>query len=270
MSFRPAYRQLRRHDGDWRNRSKRRSEVSRQSKSARAGADRRFEHLFFSGMALLILTVVFYGFSRTYFLAGVFRAPLPNLLIHIHGAAFTCWILLLITQTSLVTAGRVDIHRKLGVAGFLLACAMVVLGLMAATDALARNVSPGVDSKTFYALPIFDMLLFATLVFSAFRARFRPATHKRLILIATIGLTDAAFARWPILRGDLNEAFLVSYVLIALLAVYDLWSTHRIQRATLWAGALVIFVHQVSLPIGRTAPWHAFATWMQPLGRLFS
>jgi hypothetical protein len=39
-------------------------------------------------MALLILATVFVGFARTYFLAGVFRAPLPSLLVHIHGAVF--------------------------------------------------------------------------------------------------------------------------------------------------------------------------------------
>src|SRR2546430_6276618 len=44
------------------------------------------------------------------------HAPLPSLTIHLHGAAFSCWILLLVTQTSLVSAGRVDIHRRLGVA----------------------------------------------------------------------------------------------------------------------------------------------------------
>jgi len=241
------------------------------AKSTRAGANRRFEHLFFSGMALVIAAVVFYGFSRTYYLAGLFHAPpLPNLLIHIHGAVFTTWILLLITQTSLVSGGRVDVHRRLGIAGFLLACAMVILGVMAATNELARGFPPTMDPKTFYALPMLDMVQFATLVFFAFRARRHPAVHKRLILIATIGLTDAAFARWPIFRGHLNEAFLAMYVLLAALVAYDLWSTRRIQRATLWAGALVIFVHQVALPIGRTVAWHAFATWAQPLGRIFS
>src|SRR5580692_4256400 len=103
---------------------------------------RRFDHLFFSGMALLLLTTVFVGFAPTYYLAGVFHAPLPSWIIHLHGAAFSCWILLLITQTSLVSAGRVDIHRRLGIAGFLLACLMVVLGVMAATDTLLRNGGP--------------------------------------------------------------------------------------------------------------------------------
>jgi hypothetical protein len=53
-------------------------------------------------MAFLLLLTVFVGFVRTYLLAGVFRAPLPSLLVHIHGAVFSCWILLRITQVSLV------------------------------------------------------------------------------------------------------------------------------------------------------------------------
>src|SRR5436853_156487 len=104
--------------------------LSAPAKPAPSLPGRRFDHLFFSGMALLLLGTVAIGFARTYYLAGVFRAPLPSPIIHIHGAAFSCWILLLVTQASLVSAGRVDIHRRLGVAGFLLACLMVILGVL--------------------------------------------------------------------------------------------------------------------------------------------
>jgi hypothetical protein len=51
---------------------------------------RRFDHLFFSGMVLLMLATVFVGFAHTYYLAGVFHAPLPSLIVYIHGAAFSC------------------------------------------------------------------------------------------------------------------------------------------------------------------------------------
>ncbi|HXT73986.1 MAG TPA: hypothetical protein VN785_09060 [Candidatus Angelobacter sp.] len=247
------------------------NELSAKAKAAGARANRRFEHLFFSGMALVILAVVLRGFARTYFLAGVFHAPLPNLLIHIHGAVFSSWIFLLIAQTSLVSAGRVDIHRRLGIAGFLLACAMVVLGILTATGALARGVAlPGMDAKTFYAVPMLNMLLFATLIFFAFRARFQPAAHKRIILIATIALTPAAFTRWPSAHLNAQVAFLFTYILLLCLVAYDLWSMRRIHRATAWAGAFLIFVAQMSLIIGGAAAWHAFATWAQPLGRIFS
>src|SRR5690349_4025109 len=103
----------------------------------------RLDRYFFPGLALLMLATVFLGFARSYFLAGVFKAPLPNLLIHLHGAAFTSWILLLITQTSLVAANRVDVHLKLGLAGFGLACLMVVLGILASTDSLRRSFGGG-------------------------------------------------------------------------------------------------------------------------------
>ncbi len=134
-------------------------------------------------------------------LAGVFKAPLPSLIIHIHGVVFSSWILLLLAQTSLVAVGLVDLHRPLGLLGFGLACLLVIVGLLAATDSLARHFAagePGVGARAFYAIPITDMLIFATLIYFAFRQRFNPSAHKRLILIATITLLDAAFGRWPI------------------------------------------------------------------------
>jgi len=221
-------------------------------------------------MALLILATVFVGFARTYYLAGVFHAPLPSPIIHLHGAAFSCWILLLVTQTSLVSAGRVDIHRRLGIAGFLLACVMVILGVLAATDSLVREAGPpGRDPKFFYIIPLTDMLVFATLVFFAFRARSNPPAHKRLIFVATVALTIAAIARWPLTLVHRNpiRAALLSYLLLLILVVYDLWSTRKVYRATLWAGAFLIFVQQVRIPIGKTAAWHAIASWVQSVAR---
>jgi len=241
-----------------------------QSTPQRLGG--KFDNYFFSGMALLILVTVFIGFARTYFLAGVFRAPLPNLLIHIHGAVFSSWILLLITQTALVSAGRVDIHRRLGLAGFGLACLMVILGVLAASNSLARGFAPpgsGFDPKTFYAIPIGDMLMFATLIFFAYRARFDPPAHKRLILIATIALLDAATGRPPFTvitaRPFFDSTFV--YIFLLLLVAYDLWSARKVHRATLWAVAFVAVVGQLRVPMGSTAVWHTFATWAQTLAR---
>jgi hypothetical protein len=223
---------------------------------------RRVDHLFFSGMAVLILATVFVGFARTYYLAGVFNAPLPSRLIHVHGAAFSCWILLLVTQTSLVAAGRVDLHRRLGLLGFGLAGLMVILGLLAATERLSVAPGPAVAARAFYAIPVADMLLFATLIYAAFRARFDRAAHKRLILIATIALLDAAFARWPIraLASDFEVAQICGYVFLAVLMAYDVWSIGRVHRATLWASVWMIVLYSVRIPLGHTAPWQLLAT----------
>jgi hypothetical protein len=148
-------------------------------------------------MAFLILLTVFIGFARTYYLAGIFQAPLPNRLIHIHGAVFTCWILLLITQTSLVSADRVDIHRRLGLFGFALACSMPVLAILAAIDEMVRHAGRA-NVLAFFAVPTFDILAFVPLIFFAWKYRSNAAAHKRLILLATIAILDAAVVRWPI------------------------------------------------------------------------
>jgi len=235
----------------------------------------RLEKYFFPGMALLMLATVFLGFARSYFLAGVFKAPLPSWLIHLHGAAFSSWILLLIAQTSLVAANRVDIHRKLGMVGFGLACLMVILGVLASTDSLRRTLSgkgpaADLDPKTFYIIPITDMVIFATLILFAFRARSNPPAHKRLILVATTALTIAAVARWPvgfIQHNPIWVAVLCTYGFLLLLVVYDLWVMRKVHSATIWASAFLIVVQRVRVPLGETAAWHAFATWAGDLAK---
>jgi hypothetical protein len=229
---------------------------------------RRYDHLFFAGMSCLMLATAFVGFAPTYYLAGVFRAPLPSPIIHVHGAVFSCWILLLLTQASLVSARRVDIHRRLGIAGLVLACLMVIVGVMAATDSLVRHAGPvGRDPLFFYIIPLTDMLVFATLIVFAFRNRLNSAAHKRLIYVATSGILIAAIARWPwsFVHRSASRAAFVVYGFLMVLVIYDLWATRKVHRATLWASAFLIFVYQIRLPIGRTAAWHAFAAWVQAL-----
>ncbi len=233
---------------------------------------RRYDNIFFSVMAGIVLVLVAVGFARTYFLAGVFRAHLPALIIHIHGAAFTAWILLLITQTSLVSAKRIDLHRKLGLWGFGLACLMVVLGVLAATNSLSRNMVPPrfpFGAQTFYAIPLVDMFVFATLIFFAYRARTNPAAHKRLIILATIALMDAPTARPPFAvitsRPHLDSVF--AWALILLLAGYDLWSTRKVHSATIWGGLFVILMEILRVPIGMSGAWHSFASWILTIAK---
>jgi hypothetical protein len=225
----------------------------------------RDERYFFCATTILILATVLLGFGKSYFLAGMFRAPLPSWIIHVHAVAFTSWIVLLIAQTSLVAAGRVDIHRRLGMFGFALACAMVVLGTMAATDLLRRSESAmNVDAKTFYAGSLGDMVIFAGLIFFAFRTRRNPATHKRLILIATITLLGAPINRWPfpILLEKPILIELIAYVFVLLLVLYDVWSRRKVHPATIWGGLFLIVAQQLEFPIGSTAAWQSFATWV--------
>lgn len=207
-----------------------------------------------------MLATVLFGFAKTYFLAGMVAAPLPNKLIHIHGAAFTLWIVLLIVQTGLISTHHVQWHRKLGVAGFGLAVLMVGLGVMAAVDALHRGRGPlGLDPVTFFVIPLSSILLFSVFVFFAYRARRNAEAHKRLITIATIALMDAAVGRWPVavLQQHPPMQDIVIFGFLLLIVLYDLYSMHRVSRTTMWASALLVVVHLARVPLGLTHGWHA-------------
>lgn len=236
----------------------------RQSRRVRA------DDVFFSGMAIVSLIAVCVGFARTYFLAGWFKAPLPNWLIHVHGAAFTLWIVLFVFQIGLVTARRVALHRRIGVLGFGLAVLMIVLGVLAASDRLARHVGESDNAKpedvrAFYAVPMGDMLMFTTFVALGYRRRRDPAAHKRLMLFATFALLDAAFDRWSVF--DPYPLPVVNVIcfgpLILLTMGYDWWSSGRVQKVTIWSAAFLVAVQQARHPIGYTAGWQRLAVWVE-------
>lgn len=225
----------------------------------------KVEDRFFVGMSLLLLATVLVGFAKSYFLAGLMRAPLPNKLIHIHAVFFSCWIALLIAQASLIARKQFDLHRKVGLLGFVLACGMIVIGVMAATDSMTRIKMFGpFDIRTFYAVPMFDIIVFAVLILFAYRWRHDPASHKRLILIASITLVDAATGRSPLTRITqlpyLNNVFTQFYTV--LLAAFDIWNIRRIHRVTLVAGLFSVVMLLIAIPVGETHTWMAFANWM--------
>lgn len=231
---------------------------------------RNREHLFFCGMSVLIALVILVGFARTYFLAGLFHAkPLPAPIVHIHGAIFSSWVLLLVAQTSLAASSRADIHRRLGLAGLVLAPLMVVLGVLVANEMLGRFWAiPSVDAKGIYAVALSEILGIALPVAVALRLRRKPAFHKRLILIGTIAMTTAGFGRWPVdfLLHKPLPAMVAAYGALLPLAAYDLLSMQRVHRATASGGAWVVLIELTGAAICHTAAWDSFATHMHSFG----
>lgn len=225
--------------------------------------NRTVERIFFSTMAILLCVVVIIGFSPTYFRAGMLRAPLPSPILHVHGAVFTLWMVIYLVQTALISARQVKWHRSFGVIAFCLPPIMIVLGLIAAIDALHRRVSIGpLDPAVSLSIPLLGIAWFTVLIFASWRTRRRPDAHKRLILLATIALTDAALGRFPWnLIGLSPAAGAVTGlgILILLVVLYDLAALHRVHRSTMWAAPITFAVGAFAVPIGMTSGWHAFA-----------
>jgi uncharacterized membrane protein YozB (DUF420 family) len=221
---------------------------------------------FYSGMALAIGVTVFAGFAPTYYLRPYYHPEPLRPLLHLHGIVFTAWILLLVAQTGLVTAGRTDLHRRLGLAAFGLVPVMVVVGATTAIVRAKEGFSPpgGPPPLVFLVIPFFDIVVFGTLAGAAIRLRRRPEAHKRLMLLATIALLAAPIARLSlqVLRYGPPAFFGLADLFVVACLVYDMVSRRRVQPATAWGAALVVASQPFRLWLGGTTAWLTFASWI--------
>jgi hypothetical protein len=219
---------------------------------------------FYVAMALAFGLTVFAGFSRTYFLKLHCGTPALSLLLHIHGVVFSAWVLLFAAQTTLVAARRTDLHRRLGVAGAVLAGMLLVLGTTTAILRVRGGSAPipGVSGLAFLAVPLFDMVVFAILAGSGLALRRRLETHKRLMTLATVALMSAPLARIPwVFRAGPPAFFGLTDLFIVAMLVYDLATRRRVHPATVWGGLVLVASQPLRLMISGTAAWTAFAAW---------
>ena len=227
-----------------------------------ASIGRRTDRIFFGAMSLVILAIVFVGFMRTFYLSSYFGRPALSSLRIVHGAAFSGWVVLFAVQTTLIAAGRRDLHRALGYGGAALATLMIPLGLTLAIDVAREGRAPlGLTPLEFLIIPVFDMLVFAPLVAAAVYYRRQAQMHKRMMLIATLSLLGAAMARvtgTPGAGGPL-VFFGVPDLLILAVVIYDRRTLGHVHPATKWGGGFVVASQVLRLAILKSALWMTVA-----------
>src|SRR5215467_2680678 len=155
--------------------------------------DRRFYLL----ISIFTAALVFAGFARTFFLNSFFaRLHLPPLFV-VHGVVFSSWLLILVTQSGLVSAKKIRIHKTLGYASIAIVVAMFALGWIMSVQAAQRGFTPpgGPPPLAFLAFQLFGLFAFVALIAAAYLLRNRPETHKRFMVGATILLLTPAVAR---------------------------------------------------------------------------
>lgn len=231
--------------------------------------NRRRERIFYLTMSFAIVITVFAGFAPTYYLRPAFTSTPLMPLLHFHGLVFSSWIVLLVIQTTLVARKRTDIHRRLGIAGFILASLMIIVGVTTALIRAKQGAAPvaGINPLAFLVVPLGDMFVFAVLIAAGFYFRRVPGTHKRLMLLATIGILAAAVARLPfsIMQAGPPAFFGITDLFILPIVAYDLITLKRLHRATLFGGLFIVASQPLRLLLAGTSAWLAFTGWLVSL-----
>ena len=179
---------------------------------------------------------------------------------------FTAWLALLFTQATLIRSGNVAMHRRLGVAGFVMVPLMVVFGAIGGAIAAHRPggfIDIPVPPLQFLIIPYASILLFAVFTGTALLLRSNPQTHKRLMLLGTIAIVEVGIARWPF-EPYISTPPLAAWTAAAFvlpMAAWDLYARKRIHPVTLVGAVVLVAVGPVREMISHTAPWLAFAKW---------
>ena len=211
---------------------------------------------FYLCMSLLIAVVVVYGFSHTIGHNLLHASPLPPFILTIHAIVFPGWVLFFILQCALVRTRNVRLHRTLGWFGIALAAGVLIIGYLTATgmDRFHTEGPNDTDTPAFLIIQLMDLVCFATPFALAIYWRRRPEFHRRLMLIASSGLTDAAWARFPPVPLAYSPAGVDLLVLLGI--VRDLIVDRRIHKVYLYAFPLLIVVQIICVQTYlHASPW---------------
>lgn len=227
---------------------------------AKASPDR----LLFTTVIGLTVLVAFAGFAPSYYLKAWFGTPPLTLLVHVHAVLFSAWLGLLLVQSALIRGRRFVTHASLGRWAVAVVVLMVATGFMV----VLMKPRPTEAARAFIFTPLLSLMLFPIMVAAAIRYRGDPATHKRLMLLATCLFMGAPMTRLMAMADIRPGPYLhhaLTYVLVLLpIAFYDLWRTRRLPPATLWGGLVLLARHPLHEMIAWTPTWQRIAAAITP------
>ena len=222
------------------------------------------------------------GFTPSYWLPLLTGTSTVSPLVHLHAAFFYGWLALVVVQSHLIASRRLTRHRELGVLGVSIATAMVFVGVATAIDSMKQGVAAGfeTEARAFSVVPVTGILFFAGLVAVALLNVRRPDVHRRLMLIATVAILNAAVGRLfrlaigappvsataapPAVAFTIMPALLTDLLLVPAL-IHDKVRLGRVHR-TYWIGGAALLASQLLRPvIGNSDAWQAFAGWLMHL-----
>jgi hypothetical protein len=190
--------------------------------------------------------------------------PPPPIIVHVHAAVFTVWMLLLTAQILLVVGNRISMHRKFGVIAVGWACLMAFMGPAAFISVAAQAAKlHGPFPDPFVSVNIVDIGGFLVLLAWGIALRKNPAAHKRMMILATVSLADPGFNRFIgyIIPAEPHSvltwflyAFYGNVLLVVLMAAWD-WYRGRLIRSFLVGAAGLLAAEYLASALYFWKPW---------------
>jgi hypothetical protein len=229
-------------------------------------------HLYVS-VSVVVALIAFLGFAPTYWLPLASGTLDLHPIVHVHAALFFLWTLVFIVQTALVASGRTRWHRELGLAGIALASAMVFSGILATIVSLQAFLPVRPEfARMSTALGLSGMALFTAFVTLAIANIRRPERHKRLMVLASFSIVQAAAARVIRLVPSiaLADRILLGAVAVDLLllvvVLLDRRSAGRVHPVWIFGGAALVSIQYLRIAILPMQAWKNFTLWLATLG----
>ena len=199
------------------------------------------------------------------------QPPVPKI-VHVHAIATTLWLLTATALVLMVETGNVRLHRRFGwyAAGY--AALVVVIAPYAELSWQALNLNtPGTLPPQFLSIAFSGVICLAVLLPCGVLMRRNSAAHRRVMILATISISDAGFSRMVGLFLPDPTTFLGTYLfyeggtllLIVLMFLWD-WKRDRIMKQFLWASCFVITVGLAATGLYFNATWQSIThSWLE-------
>jgi hypothetical protein len=226
------------------------------------------DRVFFTTMSIVAACTIITGFLRTYTKALQTSPALP-LFVHVHAAVFVSWLVLFVAQSILVARGRLDLHRRFGVAGAVLAATMLIVGVgtAIASAKIGYRGIPGQEfpnAEGFLLVSLRDITIFSIFVGLGLWRRATPPVHKRSMLVAVLGgLLPPGVARLPFVSSFLPAIGVVLLVFQLAGPAYDFAHYRRVHPVFVWGGLLsMLTIPPMLEPVAMSHAWQAMARFL--------